>query len=130
MIFGTPHYMSPEQGHGQELDARSDLYSLGVMLFEMLTGRKPYTADNPMAIIYMHRNAPLPRLPEALAELQPLLDRLLGKRRASAFAMPPRPCARSMRHAPPGSPRAHWFEPDRRRHTRGTDRHRLGRGCL
>ena len=58
MIFGTPHYMSPEQGHGQDLDPRSDLYSLGVMLFEMLTGRKPYTADNPMAIIYMHRNAP------------------------------------------------------------------------
>ncbi|HXR19863.1 MAG TPA: protein kinase [Steroidobacteraceae bacterium] len=79
MIFGTPHYMSPEQGHGQDLDPRSDLYSLGVMLFEMLTGRKPYTADNPMAIIYMHRNAPTPRLPEALADLQPLLDRLLGK---------------------------------------------------
>jgi eukaryotic-like serine/threonine-protein kinase len=79
MIFGTPHYMSPEQGHGQDLDPRSDLYSLGVMLFEMLTGRKPYTADNPMAIIYMHRNAPTPPLPEALADLQPLLDRLLGK---------------------------------------------------
>jgi serine/threonine protein kinase len=79
MIFGTPHYMSPEQGHGQDLDPRSDLYSLGVMLFEMLTGHKPYTADNPMAIIYMHRNAPTPKLPESLADLQPLLDRLLGK---------------------------------------------------
>jgi len=79
MIFGTPHYMSPEQGHGQDLDPRSDLYSLGVMLFEMLTGHKPYTADNPMAIIYMHRNAPTPPLPEPLADLQPLLDRLLGK---------------------------------------------------
>ncbi|HEY3808346.1 MAG TPA: protein kinase [Steroidobacteraceae bacterium] len=79
MIFGTPHYMSPEQGHGQDLDPRSDLYSLGVMLFEMLTGRKPYTADNPMTIIYMHRNAPTPRLPEQFADLQPLLDNLLGK---------------------------------------------------
>jgi serine/threonine protein kinase len=79
MIFGTPHYMSPEQGHGQDLDPRSDLYSLGVMLFEMLTGRKPYTADNPMAIIYMHRNAPTPRLPESLIDLQPLLDRLMSK---------------------------------------------------
>jgi serine/threonine protein kinase len=79
MIFGTPHYMSPEQGHGQDLDARSDLYSLGVVLFEMLSGRKPYMADNPMAIIYMHRNAPTPRLPESLADLQPLLDRLLAK---------------------------------------------------
>jgi serine/threonine protein kinase len=85
MIFGTPHYMSPEQGHGQDLDLRSDLYSLGVMLFEMLTGRKPYTADNPMAIIYMHRNAPTPRLPEALAELQPMLDQLLGKQAHERF---------------------------------------------
>jgi serine/threonine protein kinase len=79
LIFGTPHYMSPEQGHGQELDARSDIYSLGVMLYEMLTGHKPFTADNPMAIIYMHRNAPLPLLPEPLLELQPLLERMLGK---------------------------------------------------
>lgn len=85
MIFGTPHYMSPEQGHGQDLDPRSDLYSLGVMLFEMLTGRKPYTADNPMAIIYMHRNAPTPRLPEHLSELQPLLDNLLGKQARERF---------------------------------------------
>ena len=85
MIFGTPHYMSPEQGHGQDLDPRSDLYSLGVMLFEMLTGRKPYTADNPMAIIYMHRNAPTPRLPETLADLQPLLDRMLGKQAHERF---------------------------------------------
>lgn len=86
LIFGTPHYMSPEQGHGQELDARSDLYSLGVVLFEMLTAQKPYSADNPMTIIYMHRNAPLPRLPEALAELQPLLDRMLAKRPQDRFA--------------------------------------------
>ena len=97
LIFGTPHYMSPEQGHGQELDPRSDLYSLGVMLFEMLTGQKPYTADNPMAIIYMHRNAPMPRLPEPLADLQPLLDahaRQAARRIASPT--PRRPCARSM----------------------------------
>jgi tRNA A-37 threonylcarbamoyl transferase component Bud32 len=86
LIFGTPHYMSPEQGHGQDLDLRSDLYSLGVMLFEMLTGHKPYTATNPMAIIYMHRNAPLPRLPDPLQDLQPLLDRMMAKSPGERFA--------------------------------------------
>jgi tRNA A-37 threonylcarbamoyl transferase component Bud32 len=79
LIFGTPHYMSPEQGHGQTLDARSDLYSLGIVLYEMLTGSKPYTADNPMAVLYLHRNAPMPLLPEPLISLQPLIDTLLAK---------------------------------------------------
>jgi serine/threonine protein kinase len=79
LIFGTPHYMSPEQGHGQSLDQRSDLYSLGVVLYEMLTGQKPFNATNPMAVIYMHRNAPVPRLPPAQARLQPLIEQLLAK---------------------------------------------------
>ena len=53
-IFGTPYYMSPEQGHGAEVDERSDIYSLGVLFFEMLMGRKPYLAGTPMAVIYKH----------------------------------------------------------------------------
>jgi tRNA A-37 threonylcarbamoyl transferase component Bud32/CheY-like chemotaxis protein len=81
-IVGTPHYMSPEQGHGLELDERSDLYSLGVMLFEMLTTTKPYVGPTPFAIIYQHANAPVPSLPEASAHLQPLLDALLAKQPA------------------------------------------------
>jgi len=85
LIFGTPHYMSPEQGHGQGLDARSDLYSLGVMLYEMLTGDKPYRADNPMTVLYMHRNAPIPQLDARLAPLQPLLDQLLAKEADDRF---------------------------------------------
>jgi tRNA A-37 threonylcarbamoyl transferase component Bud32/DNA-binding NarL/FixJ family response regulator len=84
-IIGTPHYMSPEQGHGEAIDVRSDLYSLGVIMFEMLTGRKPYVAENPMAIIYMHRKAPLPPLPEAHAALQPIVHRLLAKSPADRF---------------------------------------------
>jgi eukaryotic-like serine/threonine-protein kinase len=81
-IFGTPHYMSPEQGHGLTLDGRSDLYSLGVVLYEMLTGVKPFRAETPLAVIYMHANEPLPGLPPTVAHLQPLLDALLAKRPA------------------------------------------------
>jgi eukaryotic-like serine/threonine-protein kinase len=79
LIFGTPHYMSPEQGHGRPLDARSDIYSLGVVLYEMLTGKKPFDADNHMAILVHHAKAPIPKLPERIAHLQPLIDTLLAK---------------------------------------------------
>ncbi|MEJ0100697.1 MAG: serine/threonine-protein kinase [Pseudomonadota bacterium] len=79
LIFGTPQYMSPEQGHGEPVDARSDLYSLGVILYEMLAGEKPYAAPNPMSVIYMHRNQPIPKLPAATAHWQPLVESLLAK---------------------------------------------------
>ncbi|HSQ69830.1 MAG TPA: protein kinase [Steroidobacteraceae bacterium] len=85
-IFGTPHYMSPEQGRGLPLDERSDLYSLGIVLYEMLTGTKPFQAETPLAVIYKHANEPVPALPENLAHLQELLDSLLAKRPADRVA--------------------------------------------
>jgi len=78
-IFGTPYYMSPEQGHGKEVDARSDLYSLGVIFYEMLTGKKPYLAATPMAVIYKHSHSPIPTLPPESQRWQPLLERVLAK---------------------------------------------------
>ena len=78
-IVGTPYYMSPEQLRGREVDGRADLYSLGVVFYQMLTGKVPYTASDSLAIGIMHMTAPMPRLPRNHAHLQPLLDRMLAK---------------------------------------------------
>ncbi len=84
-IIGTPHYMSPEQARGLPLDERADLYSLGVVLYQLLAGQVPYHAEDSLAVGIMHITAPLPRLPERLSRLQPLLDRLLAKDPAQRF---------------------------------------------
>jgi eukaryotic-like serine/threonine-protein kinase len=78
-IFGTPYYMSPEQGHAEIIDARSDLYSLGVVFYEMLTGRKPYNGATAMEVIYKHKRAELPEIGPQFAAYDGLLRRMLAK---------------------------------------------------
>jgi len=78
-IFGTPYYMSPEQGHAEEIDGRSDLYSLGVMFYEMLTGHKPYTGSTAMEVIYKHKRADMPLIAPEYKRYRELLLRLLAK---------------------------------------------------
>jgi eukaryotic-like serine/threonine-protein kinase len=84
-IFGTPYYMSPEQGHAEEIDARSDLYSLGVMFYEMLIGHKPYTGATAMEVIYKHKRAELPEIAPQFADYRELLGRLLAKSPADRY---------------------------------------------
>jgi serine/threonine-protein kinase PpkA len=78
-FLATPRYMSPEQCIGRPVDARSDLYSLGAILYEMITGKKIYEASNSADVITMHVSGPLPQLAPLLADYQPILDRLLAK---------------------------------------------------
>lgn len=79
MLRGSPYYMSPEHAQGAPLDERSDLYSLGVIFHELLTGLKPYSGSHAMEVLRCHVEDPLPVLPPALATHQPVLDKLLAK---------------------------------------------------
>jgi serine/threonine-protein kinase PpkA len=78
--------MSPEQAQGLELDARSDLYSLGVLFYEMLTGSKPYLGATAIEVLQQHVSSPVPELPPELAQYQALLEGLLAKQRDDRFA--------------------------------------------
>jgi len=84
-LLATPRYMSPEQCLGQTVDARSDIYSLGAILWEMLTRTRIYESAGPADLMRMHVTAPVPRLPDALAMHQPLLDRMLAKKPDDRF---------------------------------------------
>jgi ActR/RegA family two-component response regulator/predicted Ser/Thr protein kinase len=85
-VLGSPYYISPEQAQGQRVDARTDLYSLGVIFYEMLTGQKPYAGRSAVEIMTQHASAPVPTLPPPTAAQQPLLDRLMAKRPNARYA--------------------------------------------
>ncbi len=93
IVFGSPHYMSPEQGLGETLDVRSDLFSFSISLFEMLTGRLPFRGGTPLAVVYAILNEepqPLRRLrPELPEELEWVIGRGLAKRREDRYQTAP-----------------------------------------
>jgi serine/threonine-protein kinase PpkA len=86
MLIGTPAYVSPEQAKGVPLDGRTDLYSLGIVFYELLTGAQPYRADSAISVVLKHLNDAIPTLPPHLAHAQPFLERALAKEPDERFA--------------------------------------------
>ena len=78
-IMGSVHYFSPEQARGAYVDERSDIYSLGVVLYEMLTGHVPFDGDNPVSIALMHINDPIPPLTKEVPAIPPQLEKIVNK---------------------------------------------------
>ena len=85
LTVGSPGYMSPEQAMGESATSQSDLYSLGVVIYEMLVGQRLYQAENPISVAMKHVNEPIPKLPKQYAYLQPVLNRLLAKKSADRY---------------------------------------------
>lgn len=90
-ILGSPFYMSPEQAEGMQVDGRTDIYSLGVLFYEMLTGERPYPGDTAIKVIMQHIQSPVPDLPNDMRQYQPLLNKMMckepGDRMPSAAAL-------------------------------------------
>ena len=79
MGVGTPEYMAPEQGLGHKVDHRADIYALGIIFYEMVTGRKPFQADTPMAVVIKQINDPLPRPTQFVPDLPKVVENILLK---------------------------------------------------
>ncbi len=85
IFLGSPNYMAPEQAEPNSIDGRADIYALGVILYEMLTGVKPYQSDSVLDVIMQHKRAPIPLLPSGLDQFQPLINLMLAKNRKDRF---------------------------------------------
>ena len=86
IFLGSPNYVSPEQADGASVDGRTDIYSLGCIFYEMLTGYKPYKSNSVIDIVIQHKTSPVPQLPATLSEYQPLLDRMMAKKLDQRFS--------------------------------------------
>ncbi|MEJ2760851.1 MAG: serine/threonine-protein kinase [Gammaproteobacteria bacterium] len=86
IFLGSPNYVSPEQAEGFPLDGRADIYSLGCIFYEMLTGEKPFRSSSVIDVVIQHKQAPIPTLPEECAEFQPMLNRMMAKKRDERIA--------------------------------------------
>lgn len=84
-IVGTPYYLSPEQALGRPVDARCDIYSLGVLAYELLTGRKPYHASSAQELLHQHVHAPVPLLPPEHQHLQAVMESMMAKDRDQRY---------------------------------------------
>jgi len=84
-LIGTPEYMSPEQCRGKKLDGRSDIYSLGIILYEMVTRKVPYTGSDSVSVCILHVTKELPQLPARLAHFQWIIDKMLCKNPEGRF---------------------------------------------
>jgi serine/threonine-protein kinase len=78
-IIGTPQYMAPEQAMGKQIDHRVDIYALGIVFYELITGKPPFTGDTPMSVAIKHINDPLPPASRKMKGIPPEADRILGK---------------------------------------------------
>ena len=86
IFLGSPNYVSPEQADGKNIDGRTDIYSLGCIFYEMLTGEKPYKAETVFDVVTQHKNSPIPALHDDLQKYQPLLNKMMAKRPDERFA--------------------------------------------
>jgi serine/threonine-protein kinase len=89
MMMGTPGYLSPEQARGKNVDHRTDVYALGCMVFEVVTGRLPFVADNAMDIVLMHMTAQAPKASEIWPEIPPQLDQCISRMLEKDVALRP-----------------------------------------